>query len=68
MEVRLPVYVNKVIQSVDSMTEQAFKKNWDDLSFNRPASFQKLDTILKNPAPSHIAISAVLGQISTFCS
>ena len=49
------------------MTEQAFKKNWDDLSFNRPNSFQKLDTILKNPAPPNIAISVVLNQISNFC-
>ena len=49
------------------MTEQAFKKNWDDLSFNRPNNFQKLDTILKNPAPSNIPVSVVLNQISNFC-
>lgn len=67
IEIRLPVYVNKAIQSVDNMTEQAFKKNWDDLSFNRPNSFQKLDTILKNPAPPNVPISAVLAQISNFC-
>ena len=49
------------------MNQQAFKKNWDDISFNRPNQFQKLDTILKNPAPPHVPIDAVIKQISNFC-
>ena len=36
LTIRLPVYLSKVVESVDKMTEQAFKKNWDDISFNLP--------------------------------
>jgi hypothetical protein len=36
LTIRLPVYLSKVVESVDQMTEQAFKKNWDDISFNLP--------------------------------
>ena len=60
LSIRLPIYLSKVVESVDQMTEAAFKKNWDDISFNRPASFTKLDTILKNPAPPHVPVSNVL--------
>jgi hypothetical protein len=42
------------------MTDSAFKKNWDDISFNRPNTFQKIDVILKNPAPAGVAVSNVL--------
>lgn len=48
------------------MTEQAFKKNWDEITFNQPATFTKIDVILKNPAPQHVAVSNVLAQVSNF--
>ena len=60
IEIRLPIYMNKTIMLVDQMNQQAFKKNWDDISFNRPNQFQKLDTILKNPAPPQVPIEAVI--------
>ena len=60
IEIRLPIYMNKTIMLVDQMNQQAFKKNWDDISFNRPNQFQKLDTILKNPAPPQVPIEAVV--------
>ena len=48
------------------MTDSAFKKNWDDISFNRPNTFQKIDAILKNPAPAGVAVSNVLTQVANF--
>lgn len=66
LTIRLPIYANKVVENVDQMNDQVFKKNWDDISFNRPQTFTKLDTIIKNPAPSHIPVSTVLKQISNF--
>ena len=43
-------------ENVEQLTEQAFKKNWDDITFKKP-EFHKLDTILKNPAPPHVPIA-----------
>ena len=60
VNIRLPVYVNKVIESVEQINDAAFKKNWDDISFNRPNSFLKIDAILKNPAPAGVAVNNVL--------
>ena len=56
---KLPLYANKLIESVEQMTEAAFKKNWDDITFKRP-DFHKIDAIMKNPAPAHIPIAQVL--------
>ena len=56
LEIKLPIFANKVIESVDQMPEAAFKKNWDDITFKH-ANFHKVDTILKNPAPPHIPIA-----------
>ena len=57
--INLPVYVNRVVENVPQMTEQAFKKNWDDISFNK-ADFHKMDCILSNPAPPSVPTSAVV--------
>ena len=65
LEVKLPIFANKVIENVEQLSEQAFKKNWDDITFKRP-EFHKMDTVLRNPAPSHIPISQVLDQIANF--
>ena len=59
LEVKLPIFSNKVIESVDQMPEAAFKKNWDDITLKR-ADFHKIDTVLKNPAPPHVPIAQVL--------
>ena len=48
-QIRLPLHLMSCTSAVE-MTTEVFKKNWDDLSF-RPNSFQKVDCILKNPAP-----------------
>ena len=48
-----------MIETVDQMPEAAFKKNWDDITFKR-ADFDKIDIILKNPAPAHIPVAQVL--------
>lgn len=47
------------------MTDEAFTKNWMDLTA-RPGNFQKLDCILKNPAPAHIPPPEVIKQIANF--
>lgn len=59
LEVKLPIFANKVIENVAQMTEAAFKKNWDDMTF-KFSDFHKLDTIKRNPAPPHIPIPQVL--------
>lgn len=51
--IRLPFGLMNIMTPVEQMTVEAFGKNWGDLS-KRPSTFQKLDVILKNPAPSHI--------------
>lgn len=65
LEVKLPIFANKVIESVEQLNEQAFKKNWDDITFKR-ADFHKLDAILKNPAPPQVPIDRVTSQIANF--
>lgn len=45
LEIKLPIFVNKVIEKVDQLTDQAFKKNWDDITFKK-SDFHKIDTIL----------------------
>ena len=65
LEVKLPIFANKVIENVEQLTEPAFKKNWDDITFKRP-DFHKMDTILKNPAPAHVPVGQVLAQVANF--
>lgn len=48
------------------MPADKFDSYWDDITNNRPQSFQKLDVILKNPAPAHIPYSEVLKKMMTF--
>jgi hypothetical protein len=47
------------------MTSEAFTKNWTELG-NRPAPFQKLDCVIRNPAPAHVPCSTVIKQIANF--
>ena len=63
--IRLPIFGNKVFEGID-MNEQVFKKNWDDISCNRPDTFTKTDIILKNPAPAHVPVGNVLQQVQNF--
>jgi hypothetical protein len=50
IDARLPVALSKFTEPVD-MPEESFNKFWDDITHNRPSTFQKIDVILKNPAP-----------------
>jgi hypothetical protein len=56
--------ITKVIesQSVAQMTNDAFVKNWTELS----KSGIKADVILKNPAPANVPVPQVINQISGF--
>lgn len=46
---KVPVLINKFIEKVE-MDQDRFDYLWNDISTNRPDSFEKLDLILKNPA------------------
>jgi hypothetical protein len=59
--------MNKVTEPVD-MPIEAFVKTWDDITHNRPASFQKIDTFLKNPAPAGVPVTEVLKKVANFFS
>lgn len=65
VELRLPIYVNRFIEKVE-MPQANFTKNWHNITFNQPDTFQKLDLIVKNPAPPHVPISVMLQQMEAF--
>jgi hypothetical protein len=65
IEFRLPIFMNKFTEPVE-MPMDAFKKTWDDITHNRPTTFQKIDTFIKNPAPPQIPISEVLKKVANF--
>lgn len=50
------------------MPEDAFNKFWDDITHNRPATFQKIDVVVKNPAPPSVSHIEVLKKIANFFS
>jgi len=54
-KIRLPIYVNRSIEKVE-MPQANFTKNWQNITFNQPDSFQKVDLVVKNPAPPHVPI------------
>ncbi|KAM3140321.1 hypothetical protein pb186bvf_007481 [Paramecium bursaria] len=59
-EFALPIYNHKFIVPVD-MTYQKFTQFFDDFTNNQTnQSFYKLDTFIRNTAPSHIPITEVL--------
>ena len=66
-EFRIPLFLNKFIEAVE-MPIDAFHKTWDDITHNRPQSFQKLDIILKNPAPPTVSHMEVLKKTAFFFS
>lgn len=63
--IRLPVYLNRNIDRVE-MPQEVFANNWKGITLNQPDSFQKIDMILKNPAPPHVPPSQVLQQVDNF--
>lgn len=63
--VRLPIFVNRYIEKVE-MPQEAFAKNWKNITVNQPDTFQKIDLVVKNPAPPQIPIEKVLGQLENF--
>lgn len=59
----LPILANKFIEGVD-MTPEKFVTVWTDITGNRPDTFEKLDLVLKNPAPAHVPVEDVLKKIA----
>jgi hypothetical protein len=51
--------VNRFIEKVE-MPLEAFSKNWYNITHNQPDTFQKVDKIVKNPAPPHVPIDKVI--------
>ena len=48
------------------MPQEVFTKNWANITLNQPDTFQKVDLILKNPAPAHIPVDKVVAQLENF--
>ena len=48
------------------MPQDAFGKNWTNITLNQPDTFQKVDLVVKNPAPAHIPIEKVVAQLENF--
>ncbi len=65
-EFRVPVFLNKFIEAVEMPSLEVFLKTWDDITHNRPSSFQKVDAIFKNPAPASVPVSEVIRQTANF--
>lgn len=63
--IRLPVYLNRNIDRVE-MPQDVFANNWRGITLNQPDTFQKIDMILKNPAPPQVPPSQVLQQVDNF--
>jgi len=59
----LPVLLSKFIEPLD-LPLAKFQEIWNDITINKPKTFEKLDVILKNPAPSHLAHTDVLKRIA----
>jgi hypothetical protein len=66
-QIRIPIYVNRFIEKVE-MPLEAFSKNWYNITHNQPDTFQKVDKIVKNPAPPHVPIDKVIAQLENFFS
>ena len=67
--VRLPIFVNRFMEPVD-MPLPKFRSVWDDITTKRPDSFQKMDVIMKNPAPpnvSHMDLLRKMASLLTNC-
>ena len=48
------------------MPEASFPNNWEAITHKQPDTFQKIDLIIKNPAPPHVPPGQVLQQIDNF--
>lgn len=61
---KIPVLINKFIESVD-MDQDRFDYLWNDITSNRPDTFEKLDLILKNPAANaSVSVQDVLKKLA----
>ena len=58
-QIRIPIFVNRFIEKVE-MPLEAFSKNWYNITHNQPDTFQKVDVVVKNPAPPHVPIDKVI--------
>lgn len=60
----LPIMINSYCDAAD-MSRDKFETVWADITNNRPDSFQKVDVILKSPAPPHVSVQNVLTQMAS---
>ena len=67
---KLPVLINKFIDRVE-MEQDRFDYLWDDITNNRPSSFEKLDMIINNPASSsgtdHMTVLKKMANLLSAC-
>eukprot|EP00344_Euplotes_crassus_P006269 CAMPEP_0197013496 /NCGR_PEP_ID=MMETSP1380-20130617/66542_1 /TAXON_ID=5936 /ORGANISM="Euplotes crassus, Strain CT5" /LENGTH=962 /DNA_ID=CAMNT_0042437789 /DNA_START=144 /DNA_END=3032 /DNA_ORIENTATION=+ len=67
---RVPVLVNKFIDKVD-MEQDRFDHLWNDISTNRPDSFEKVDLVMSNPArgsgASQMDVLKKLAKLLSMC-
>jgi hypothetical protein len=64
------VLINKFIDKVE-MDQDRFDHLWNDITTNRPSSFEKLDLILENPArgsgADHMDVLKKLAKLLSMC-
>ena len=63
LEFALPILLNKFVEPVQ-LTHDKFEEIWHDITEVRPETYQKMDTILKNPAPQQIPVMDVLKKMA----
>lgn len=60
----LPVLANKWISAVD-MPQQAFEKYYNEYTTASNPNYFRLDSFIKNPAPSNVPVSEVLKRLAS---
>jgi len=64
VDLRLPVFTNKFAEPLD-ITQEEYHRTWDEITHSKP-HFEKVDCILKNPAPPNISHMEVLKKMANF--
>ncbi len=67
MEFGIPILVNKFIEPV-ALDDDKFDEIWEDITIHRDYTFQKMDVILKNPAPPNVGHMDVLKKMAALLS
>jgi len=63
----LPVLMSKFIEPIE-LPLSKFEEVWKDITINKPNTFEKMDTIMKNPAPAHLSHMDVLKRMAQLFS